>query len=71
MAEDRTFTDNDAYFAMLKSMNEDMNIDPFSKDAIKAIDDKANSESTMRWLGMVYNFNGMNVQELKHPFFQQ
>ena len=69
------YTDNDAYFAMLKSMNEDLNIDPISTStkAIEEIDKLAeeNQENFMRWMGMVYNFNGLNVQELKNPVFDK
>ena len=66
------FTDNDAYFAMLKSMNEDMNIDPYWDGAIEAIDEIAekNEDTFMRWWGMVYNFNGLDVQNLINPVFQ-
>lgn len=66
------FTDNDAYFAMLKSMNEDMNIDPYWDGAIEAIDEiaKKNEDTFMRWWGMVYNFNGLDVQNLINPVFQ-
>lgn len=67
------FTDNDAYFAMLKSMNEDLNIDPFADGAIEAIDEevKKNEDTFMRWWGMVYNFNGLDVQNLENPVFKQ
>lgn len=64
------FTDNDAYFAMLKSMNEDLNIEPDSSETIQAINEMDEKEEVMRWWGMVYNFNGMDIKELKHPFFQ-
>ena len=66
----KIYYDDDLYFAMLKSMNEDLNIEPDSFESIEAINETAEKDEIMRWWGMVYNFNGMNVKELKHPFFQ-
>ena len=69
------YTDNDAYFAMLKSMNEDLNIDPisYSSDAIDEINKQVEERQNnfMRWFGMVYNFNGLDVQNLINPVFTQ
>lgn len=66
----KIYYDDDLYFAMLKSMNEDLNIEPDSFEEMEAINETEEKEEIMRWWGMVYNFNGMNVKELKHPFFQ-
>lgn len=59
---------NDMYFAMLQTTNEDINIDPIY---VSTIEEMAEKEETMRWWGMVYNFNGLNIKELKHPFFNK
>ena len=65
--EKEIFTDNDMYFAMLKSVNEDLRIDPFY---VAAIENHSEPEETMEWFGMIYNYNGMDVKNIKHPFFQ-
>lgn len=66
----KVFYDGDMYFAMLKSMNEDLNIDPTTYEAIEAINEMAEKEEVMRWYGMVYNFNGLDIRNIKHPFFE-
>lgn len=66
----KIYDDDDLYFAMLKSMNEDLNIEPDSPESINAINETEEKEETMRWWGMVYNFNGLDVKNLKNPFFE-
>ena len=64
----KVYTDNDMYFAMLKSMNEDMNIDGIHVEVIESMAEK---EEIMRWWGMVYNFNGLDVKNLENPVFSK
>ena len=66
----KVFYDDDLYFAMLKSMNEDLNIEPDSSEEVDAINMIDEKEEIMRWWGMVYNFNGMDIKNLINPVFQ-
>lgn len=60
------FTDNDMYFAMLKSVDEHLNIDEFYVEEIEKAEPK---EETMAWNGMYYDWDELDVKNIKNPVF--
>lgn len=60
------FTDGDMFSAMLKSINEHLNIDEFY---VKEIEEAEEKDETMKWYGMYYDWDELDVQNLKNPVF--
>lgn len=57
--------DSDILNAMIKSVNNDLNMDPFY---VKEIEEKEIKNPT-KVSGQYISYNGLDVQNLKHPIF--
>lgn len=60
------FTDGDMFAAMNKSINEHLGIDEIHVEEIEATKPK---EETMEWYGMYYDWDELDVRNLKNPVF--
>lgn len=58
-------TDSDLLASMTKAINNDLNIDPLQFETIDAIEIKKPTKVN----GQYINYNGLDVQNLKHPIF--
>ena len=61
-------TDGELYEAMNEAVRCDLNIDYSCVDKIKELAEK---EVLNTWNGAIYNYNGLDIQNLKHPFFEK
>ena len=59
--------DSDLLEAMQKAVNNDLNIDPLY---FKTIDQMTENEPT-KHNGQYIDYDGLDVQNLKHPFFDK
>lgn len=66
--ERKTITDGEMYNAMIRCFNEDLNIDPTLVLAIEQIQEQ---EEPLKWNGATWNYNGMDIKNQKHPFFEK
>lgn len=62
------FTDGDIYEAMCKSLNESLNIDEMHVTAIQETTEK---DAPTKWYGAYYDYNGLDVINLKNPIFDK
>lgn len=65
--EKKTFTDGQLFEAMEKAFNMNVNFDPMEFEAIEAMEE----EEPLRWNGAIWDYNGMDVKNQKHPFFEK
>lgn len=61
----KKISDSDLLAAMSKSVNNDLNIDPLNYKTIESIEIKNPTKVN----GQYINYNGLDVQNLKHPIF--
>ena len=67
--ETKTFTDGDLFVAMEKAFNMNVNFDPMEFEAIDKLEEEV--EEPLRWNGAIMDYNGMDVKNQKHPFFEK
>lgn len=63
----KKITDRDLLEAMTKAVNNDLNIDPLF---VKTINEIVENEPT-KHNGQYIDYDGLDVQNLKHPFFEK
>ena len=62
------FRDGDMFAAMNKSINEHLGIDEIHVEEIEAIEPRT---ETMEWYGMYYDWDELDVRNLKNPVFDK
>lgn len=63
------FTDGDIYTAMKEAFNADLDIDLMRIDGIAEMVE--NIKEPLYWNGAFWNYNGMDIKNQKHPFFDK
>lgn len=68
MKKEAQFTDGDMFAAMCKSVNEGLNIDEMF---VKTIEEHEESDNLAKWNGAYYEYNGLDIKNLKNPVFEK